>query len=156
MPAAPGTRLQFVWRRGWDSNPRWLYHTAFRERPIEARTGLLWAAEGHSEHESGADCATAGVVRDGQCCRGGRQNGDSWRRPWHKLLDWGRFAVPGAARQGGWVYPLDPLSTTDGASLGAVALLRTLANEAMANDWPSIVAPRASVEGATRSRRLVR
>ena len=69
---------------------------------------------------------------------------------------WGRFTTPGAARQGGWVYPLDPLSTTDGATLGAVAPVRTVANEAMANDWPSIVVPRSSVEGATRSRTLVR
>jgi len=35
-------------------------HTAFRERPIEARAGSLWAAEGRSEYESGADRATAG------------------------------------------------------------------------------------------------
>ena len=81
-------------------------HTAFRERPIEARAGSLWAAEGHSEYESGADRAAAGWSGTANVAAAGAKMATVGADLGTNFSILGRLR-PRSGRQGGWVYPLD-------------------------------------------------
>jgi len=110
-------------------------HTAFRERPIEARTGSLWAAEGHPEYESGADRATAGWSGTSNVAAAGAKMATVGADLGTNFSIGGRLR-PWSDRPGRVGFPHSAAMDTGGASLGAVAPVRTLANEAMTNTGP--------------------